>query len=96
MVLVLGLIVSLVPLMRFKDYLTREGIKLDELYSKVQSFDLSRLGNLSWNQVWSYLKGFVDVSNSCVGFEKFEVEDGQDQTVIETLIERYLGIVWEI
>lgn len=63
MVLVLGLIVSLVPLMRFKDYLTREGIKLDELYSKVQSFDFSRLSNLSWNQVWSYLKGFVNVSN---------------------------------
>lgn len=94
MVLVLGLIVSLVPLMRFKDYLTREGIKLDELYSKVQSFDFSRLSNLSWNQVWSYLKGFVDVSNSCVGFEKFEVEDNQDQPALYTLIEEFLGIVW--
>lgn len=94
MVLVLGLIVSLVPLMRFKDYLSREGIKLDELYSKVKSFDISRLSNLSWNQVWSYLKGFVDVSNSCVGFEKFEVEDNQDQPALYTLIEEYLGIVW--
>ena len=94
MVLVLGLIVSLVPLMRFKDYLTREGIKLDELYSKVQSFDFSRRSNLSWNQVWSYLKGFVDVSNSCVGFEKFEVEDNQDQPALYTLIEEFLGIVW--
>ena len=94
MVLVLGLIVSLVPLMRFKDYLTREGIKLDELYSKVQSFDFSRLSKLSWNQVWSYLKGFVDVSNSCVGFEKFEVEDSQDQPALYTLIEEFLGIVW--
>ena len=94
MVLVLGLIVSLVPLMRFKDYLTREGIKLDELYSKVQSFDFSRLSNISWNQVWSYLKGFVDVSNSCVGFEKFEVEDNQDQPALYTLIEEFLGIVW--
>lgn len=94
MVLVLGLIVSLVPLMRFKDYLTREGIKLDELYSKVQSFDFSRLSKLSWNQVWSYLKGFVDVSNSCFGFEKFEVEDSQDQPALYTLIEEFLGIVW--
>ena len=94
MVLVLGLIVSLVPLMRFKDYLSREGIKLDELYSKVKSFDFSRLSNLSWNQVWSYLKGFVDVSNSCVGFEKFEVEDYQDQPALYTLIEEYLGVVW--
>lgn len=94
MVLVLGLIVSLVPLMRFKDYLYREGIKLDELYSKVKSFDFSRLSKLSWNQVWSYLKGFVDVSNSCVGFEKFEVEDSQDQPSLYTLIEEYLGIVW--
>ena len=80
--------------MRFKDYLTREGIKLDELYSKVQSFDFSRLSKLSWNQVWSYLKGFVDVSNSCVGFEKFEVEDSQDQPALYTLIEEFLGIVW--
>lgn len=94
MVLVLGLIVSLVPLMRLKDYLSQEGIKLDELYSKVKSFDLSRLSNLSWNQVWSYLKGFVDVSNSCVGFEKFEVEDSQDQPALYTLIEDFLGIVW--
>ena len=94
MVLVLGLIVSLVPLMRFKDYLSREGIKLDELYSKVKSSDFSCLSNLSWNQVWSYLKGFVDVSNSCVGFEKFEVEDSQDQPALYTLIEEYLGIVW--
>ena len=94
MVLVLGLIVSLVPLMRLKDYLSREGIKLDELYSKVKSFDFSLLSNLSWNQVWSYLKGFVDVSNSCVGFEKFEVEDSQDQPALYNLIEEYLGIVW--
>ena len=94
MVLVLGLIVSLVPLMRFKDYLSREGIKFDELYSKVKSFDLSRLSDLSWSQVWSYLKGFVDVSNSCVGFEKFEVEDSQDQPALYTLIEEFLGIVW--
>lgn len=94
MVLVLGLIVSLVPLMRFKDYLSRKGIKLDELYSKVKYFDFSRLSNLSWNQVWSYLKGFVDVSNSCVGFEKFEVEDSQDQPALYTLIEEFLGIVW--
>ena len=94
MVLVLGLIVSLVPLMRFKDYLSQEGIKLDELYSKVKSFDFSRLSNLSWSQIWSYLKDFVDVSNSCVGFEKFEVEDNQDQPALYTLIEEYLGIVW--
>lgn len=94
MVLVLGLIVSLVPLMRFKDYLSREGIKLDELYSKVKSFDFSRLSNISWSQVWSYLKGFVDASNSCVGFEKFEVGDSQDQPALYTLIEEYLGVVW--
>lgn len=93
MVLVLGLIVSLVPLMRFKDYLSREGIKLEELYSKVKSFDFSRLSNLSWNQVWSYLKGFVDVSSSCVGFEKFEVEDSQDHFPIYDLIEEILSLV---
>lgn len=95
MVLVLGLMVLVVPVMRLKDYLTQEGIKLDELYSKVKSFDFSRLSNFSWSQVWSYLKGFVDVSNSCIGFERFEVEDSQDQPALYTLIEEFLGIVWE-
>ena len=94
MVLVLGLIVSLVPLMRFKDYLSSGGINLDELYSKVKSFDFSHLSRLTWNQVWSYLRGFINVSNSCAGFEKFEVEDSQDQPPLYTLIEEFLGIVW--
>lgn len=94
MVLVLGLIVSLVPLMRFKDFLSRRGINLAKLYSKVKSFEFSRLSHLTWNQVWSYLKGFVNVSNSCIGFEKFEVEDSQDQPHLYTLIEEFLGIVW--
>lgn len=94
MVLVLGLIVSLVPLMRFKDFLSHGGISLAELYSKVKSLDFSHLSNLTWNQVWSYLKGFVNVSNSCAGFEKFEVGDSQDQPPLYTLIEEFLGIVW--
>ena len=40
MVLVLGLIVSLVPIMRLKDYLFKNGIELQEFYLKVKSLDL--------------------------------------------------------
>lgn len=93
MVLVLGLIVSLVPIMRLKDYLFEGGIKFQELYLKIKSFDFSSLSQLSWSQVWSYLKGFVNVSNSCVGFEKFEVEDSQDHFPIYDLIEKILSLV---
>ena len=71
MVLVLGLIVSLVPIMRLKDYLFKNGIELQEFY----------------------LKGFVNVPNSCVGFEKFEVEDSQDHFPIYDLIEEILSLV---
>ena len=95
MVVVLGLFISLVPIMRFKDYLSNEGIKLQELFSKVKSFDFSCLSQVSWSRVWSYLKGFVRESNSCAGFEKFQVEDSQDQSPIINLIEDALGIVWE-
>ena len=84
MVLVLGLIVSLVPLMRLKDFILSGGVGLKEL---------PQLSQLSWQQLWSYLKGFVDVSNSCVGFEKFEVEDSQDQLFIYTLIDSFLEYV---
>lgn len=84
MVLVLGLIVSLVPLMRLKDFILSEGVGLKEL---------PQLSQLSWQQLWSYLKGFVDVSNSCVGFEKFEVEDSQDQLFVYTLIDSFLEYV---
>lgn len=86
MVLVLGLIVSLVPLMRLKDFILSGGVGNKEL---------PKLSQLSWQQLWSYLKGFVDVSNSCVGFEKFEVEDSQDQFHLYSLIEEFMGIVWE-
>lgn len=84
MVLVLGLIVSLVPLMRLKDFILSGGVGLKEL---------PQLSQLSWQQLWSYLKGFVDVSNSCVGFEKFEVEDSQDQLFVYTLIDSFLEYV---
>lgn len=94
MIYFLFFMVVLVPIMRVKDSLNSSNIGLHELYLKAKSFDFSRLSKLSWNQVWSYLKGFVDVSNSCVGFEKFEVEDSQDQPALYTLIEEYLGIVW--
>lgn len=86
MVLVLGLIVSLVPLMRLKDFILSGGVGLKEL---------PQLSQLSWQQLWSYLKGFVNVSNSCAGFEKFEVEDSQDQFHLYSLIEEFMGIVWE-
>ena len=86
MVLVLGLIVSLVPLMRLKDFILSGGVRLKEL---------PQLSQLSWQHLWSYLKGFVDVSNSCAGFEKFEVEDSQDQFHLYSLIEEFMGIVWE-
>ena len=95
MVVVLGLFISLVPVMRFKDYLSNEGIKLSKLFSKSKSFDFSCLSQVSWSKVWSYLKGFMQESNSCAGFEKFKVEDSQDQSPIITLIEDALGIVWE-
>ena len=84
MVLVLGLIVSLVPIMRLKDFILSGGVGLKEL---------PQLSQLSWQQLWSYLKGFVDVSNSCVGFEKFEVEDSQDQLFVYTLIDSFLEYV---
>ena len=84
MVLVLGLIVSIVPLMRLKDFVLSGGVGLKEL---------PQLSQLSWQQLWSYLKGFVDVSNSCVGFEKFEVEDSQDQLFVYTLIDSFLEYV---
>lgn len=86
MVLVLGLIVSIVPLMRLKDFVLSGGVGLKEL---------PQLSQLSWQQLRSYLKGFVDVSNSCAGFEKFEVEDSQDQFHLYSLIEEFMGIVWE-
>lgn len=81
--------------MRFKDYLSNEGIKLSELFSRAKSFDFSCLSQVSWSRVWSYLKGFVKESNSCVGFKSFMVEDSQEQLPIITLIEDALGIVWE-
>lgn len=84
MVLVLGLIVSIVPLMRLKDFVLSGGVGNKEL---------PKLSQLSWQQLWSYLKGFVDVSNSCVGFEKFEVEDSQDQLFVYTLIDSFLEYV---
>ena len=95
MVVVLGLIVLLVPLMRLKDFIKSEGISLKGLFLKVESFDFSKLSQLSWNQLWSYLKSFMNVSNSFVGFEKFEVEDNQDQFNLYSLIEEVMGIVWE-
>lgn len=93
MVLVLGLIVLLVPIMRLKDFIKSEGIGLKELLLKVESFDFSKLSQLSWNQLWAYLKSFMNVSNSFVGFEKFEVEDNQDQLFIYTLIDSLLEYV---
>ena len=72
--------------MRLKDFILSGGVGNKEL---------PKLSQLSWQQLWSYLKGFVDVSNSCVGFEKFEVEDSQDQFHLYSLIEEFMGIVWE-
>ena len=81
--------------MRLKDFIKSEGISLKGLFLKVESFDFSKLSQLSWNQLWSYLKSFMNVSNSFVGFEKFEVEDNQDQFNLYSLIEEVMGIVWE-
>lgn len=79
--------------MRLKDFIKSEGIGLKELLLKVESFDFSKLSQLSWNQLWAYLKSFMNVSNSFVGFEKFEVEDNQDQLFIYTLIDSLLEYV---
>ena len=79
--------------MRLKDFIQSEGVGLKGLLLKVESFDFSKLSQLSWHQLWAYLKGFMKVSNSRVGFEKFEVEDNKDQFPIYTLIEEFLGIV---
>lgn len=95
MVYFLFFLVLLVPIMRVKDTLNSSGIGLHGLYLKAKSFNLASLSKLSWSQVWVYLKGFVKESNSCVGFEKFEVEDSQNQSTSHTLIEEVLGIVWE-
>ena len=95
MVVVLGLIMLLVPIMRLKDFIKSEGIGFKGLFLKVKSFDFSKLSQLSWNQLWAYLKSFMNVSNSFVGFEKFEVEDNQDQFNLYSLIEEVMGIVWE-
>lgn len=81
--------------MRLKDFIKSEGIGFKGLFLKVESFDFSRLSQLSWNQLWAYLKSFMNVSNSFVGFEKFEVEDNQDQFNLHSLIEEVMGIVWE-
>lgn len=96
MVLVLGLIVSLVPLTRFKDYLSREGIGLNGLWLKIKSFNLNSLTSLSLEQVVSYLKGMVTIPDSHLGFQKFQVEDNQETSELYTFIEYVLGIVWEI
>lgn len=95
MVYFLFFMVVLVPLMRLKDYLSSKDIGLRELYLKAKSFDFSRLSQLSWTQMWSYLRCLMRESNSCVGFVKFEVEDSQNQSPNHTLIEEILGIVWE-
>jgi len=95
MVIVLGLIVLLVPIMRLKDFIKSEGISLKGLFLKVESFNFSKLSQLSWNQLFAYLKSFMNVSNSFVGFEMFEVEDNQDQFNLYSLIEEVMGIVWE-
>lgn len=79
--------------MRLKDFIKSEGIGFKGLLLRVESFDFSKLSQLSWNQLWAYLKSFMSVSNSRVGFEKFEVEDNQNQFPIYTLIEEFLGIV---
>lgn len=84
MVVVLGLIVSIVPIMRLKDFILSGGVGFREL---------PQLSQLSRQQFWAYLKGFVDVSNSCAGFEEFEVEDSQDQLLIYTLIDSFLEYV---
>ena len=94
MVYFLFFLVVLVPIMRVKDSLNSKNIGIHELYLKAKSFDLASLSKLSWSQVWVYLKGFVKESNSCVGFEKFEVEDSQNQSHNYSLIEEILGIVW--
>ena len=94
MVYFLFFMVVLVPIMRVKDSLNSSNIGLHELYLKAKSFDLASLSKLSWSQVWVYLKGFVKESNSFVGFEKFEVEDSQNQSQNYTLIEEIMGIVW--
>ena len=70
--------------MRLKDFILSGGVGLKEL---------PQLSQLSWQQLWSYLKGFVDVSISCEGFEKFEVEDSQDQLFVYTLIDSFLEYV---
>lgn len=79
--------------MRLKDFIKSEGIGLKVLLLKVESFDFSKLSQLSWHQLWAYLKSFMNVSNSFVGFEKFEVEDNQDQLLIYTLIDSLLEYV---
>ena len=94
MVYFLFFVVLLVPIMRIKDSLSSKDIRFHELYLKAKSFDFSCLSHLSWTQVWSYLKGFMQESNSFVGFEKFEVEDIQNQSPSHTLIEEVLDIVW--
>ena len=94
MVYFLLFMVLLVPIMRVKDSLNSSGIGLHELYLKAKSFNLASLSKLSWSQVWVYLKGLVKESNSFVGFEKFEVEDSQNQPRSYTLIEEIMGIVW--
>lgn len=94
MVYFLLFMVLLVPIMRVKDTLNSSGIGLHGLYLKAKSFNLASLSKLSWSQVWVYLKGFVKESNSCVGFEKFEVEDSQNHSHNYTLMEEIMGIVW--
>lgn len=94
MVVVLGFMVLLVPIMRLKDYLSKEGIGFHGLLSKIKNFDFNTLKSLSWSQVVTYLQGLTSVPDSHLGFEVFQVEDSQESFEIYAVIEKYLGIIW--
>ena len=96
MVLVLGFIVLLVPIMRLKDFVLKEGISFKWLWLKIKSFNLNSITSISLGQVLSYLKGMITVPDSHLGFQKFQVEGNQETSELYTTIEYLLGIVWEI
>ena len=95
MVLVLGLIVSLVPVMRLKDFVSDRGMTLKDLWSAAKGYDFNNLKGISLSQLVAYFKELLNVPNSHDGFQEFDVDDSSKQVLLYDLIEKYLGIVWE-
>ena len=94
MVLILGLVVFLVPLMRFKDYQKSNGATIKDLWLLVKGFNLNSLKGVSVSQVKVYLTALVKSPNFHSGFTEFPIDESPEHYLVYDLMERYLGLVW--